>query len=313
VALTIALAVSFGLWTPAANAQSSSPAEDGAGNEIVVTARLSGAPVWEVTNGASTVLLVGEINDVPKATPWQPLRLEAATARASQVILGTRAKVSPGDILRLLFRGSKLTKLPKGRATADYLSRRQQERLVALERQTGRKYTQQSMLMSAFDLLGNQLKFNRDTTDMATDVVRRAARRARIETEPVGTVRGEDILDNLFSAPPETHVACLEAAMSAYDDGPDGVLQRGRDWTSFDIPGVMGSPLEVALGRCWPWTDGAFGPELRQQWIDAIRGAMTRPGVTLAVVPLRVLAERGGLLDQIKAGGAAVKGPAWRS
>jgi hypothetical protein len=167
------------------------------------------------------------------------------------------------------------------------------------------------MLMSAFDLLGNQLKFNRNTTDAATDVVRRAARDARVPMEPVGTVRGEDMLDDLFAAAPESHVACLEAAMSAYEYGPEGVVQRGRDWTSFDIPGVMGSPLEVALGRCWPWTDGAFGPELRRQWVDAIGRAMTRPGVTLAVVPLRVLAEPGGSLDQLEARGFALKGPEW--
>src|SRR5690349_11657820 len=35
--------------------------EDAASGEIVVTARLSGAPVWEASDGAGTVLLVGEI------------------------------------------------------------------------------------------------------------------------------------------------------------------------------------------------------------------------------------------------------------
>jgi hypothetical protein len=90
------------------------------------------------------------------------------------------------------------------------------------------------------------------------------------------------------------------------------VLHRGEDWTHFDVPGVMASPIEDALGACWPWTDGRYGPELRQQWGDAVEEALRQPGVTLAVVPLRVLAEGGGLLDRLKARGVAIKGPKWR-
>jgi hypothetical protein len=304
-------ALACGAMVAPAAAQTSAPGDDQS-EDIVVTARRSGAPMWEVVSGRGTVLLVGEINEVPKATPWRPERLEAATARADQVILGTRAKISAGDIFRLLLRGNRLKKLPPGRTTTDYLSRRQQQRLAAIERRTGRELTRQSMLMSAFQLLSDELKFNRNTTDNATDVVRRAARRASVRTQPVGTVRGEDLLDSLFGAAPETHVACLDAAMAAYDDGPDGVLQRGRDWTVFDVVGVMRSPLEVALGRCWPWTDGAFAEELREQWNSAIHEALARPDVTLAVVPLRMLAERDGLLDQLQARSVQINGPAWR-
>lgn len=293
--------------------QQAARADQAETEEVVVTARRSGAPMWEVRSGGATVLLVGEIADIPKATPWRPARLEAATARAQQVILGTRAKISPGDIFRLLFKGGKLRRLPDGRRVADYLSPAQQRRLWRIEQRTGQRYEGQSLLVTAFDLLTKELAFNRDTTDNATDVVRRAAKRAGIATRPIGTVRGEDLLDSLFNAPPASHVPCLDAAMSAYDGGREGVLRRGSDWTAFDVPGVMASPLETALGRCWPWTDGRFSGELRQQWGDAVQDALARPGVTLAVVPLRVLAERGGVLDRLEARRVEIKGPAWRS
>lgn len=288
-------------------------AEQDQSEEIVVTARRSGAPMWEVRSDGATVLLVGEISDIPKETPWRPLRLEAATAGAQYVILGTRAKISPGDIFRLLLRGQKLKRLPNGRSVADYLSPAQMRRLRAIERRTGGGYEGQSLLVTAFDLLTKELAFNKNTTDVATDVVRRAARRSRIPTQPVGTVRGEDLLDSLFGAAPQTHVACLDAAMNAYDDGREGVLRRGRDWTEFNVPGVMASPLETSLGRCWPWTDGQFADLLRQQWSQAVQDALARPGVTMAVVPLRVLAERGGVLDRLDARGLPINGPAWRA
>ena len=178
------LAVATAVLPYRAAAQEAAPlnaaASDGANDEIVVTARRSGAPMWTIATGTGVVLLVGEIAEVPKATPWRPERLEGATERAQRVILGTKAKVSPGDILRLIFRGGKLMKLPKDRTAADYLDTRQLERLRALETRFDQDYARQNFLMTAFNLLSKRLAFNRDTTDDASDVVRRAARKAKV-------------------------------------------------------------------------------------------------------------------------------------
>lgn len=290
-------------------AQDAPVAEDS--DDIVVTARRSGAPMWTIETKAGVVILVGEIAEVPKATPWRPERLEGATERAQRIILGTRAKVSPGDILRLIFKGGALTKLPKGRVATDYLDARQMARLRALETRFGQDYARQNFLMTAFDLLSKRLAFNCDTADDASDVVRKAARHAKIPTQPVGEVRGEDMLDNLFAAAPETHIPCLVAAMAATEAGSGVVTERGKAWTEYDVRAVMANPLEEALGRCWPWTNDGFGPTLRQQWVDAIDAAATQPGVTLAVVPLRVLAEKEGVLDQLDRKGLPITGPAW--
>jgi hypothetical protein len=126
------------------------------------------------------------------------------------------------------------------------------------------------------------------------------------------TLRGEDVIDTLFAAPPAAHIPCLEAAMDALEAGPDIIEQRGADWRRYDIPAVMANPLETALARCWPWADETLGSELRKIWVDRIAEASTARGTTLAVVPLRVLAESGGVLDQLAARGLAIAGPAWK-
>ena len=295
---------------PAPVAEEAQAASD-AMEDIIVTARRSGAPMWTIQTSAGVVILVGEIAAVPKATPWRPERLEGATDRAQRVILGTKKKVSPGDILRVVFAGGGLTKLPKGRVAADYLDAGQMKRLQALESRFGQNYARQNFLMTAFDLLSKRLSFNKDTADDASDVVRKAARQSNIPTQPVGEVRGKDMLDNLFAAAPETHIPCLEAAMAATEAAGDVVVERGRAWTEFNVPAVMANPLEAALGRCWPWTDDGFGSELRQTWVGAIKNAVVQPGVTLAVVPLRVLAEKDGVLDQLQLQGLPMSGPEW--
>ncbi len=293
-----------------AAAQDPVPAESE--NAIVVTAQRSGAPMWIIDTPTGTVILVGEIRAIPETTPWQPDRLKEATAQADRVILGARGKISPGDVLRLIFSGSKFTKLPDKTVASQYLSAEQWARLSALGTAHKEDYARQSFLLSSFGMLRKELRFNRDTADDASDVVRKAADKANVPTTRAGSLRGEDIIDNLAEAPPTAHIPCLEAAMDAVEAGPGIVDQRAADWRRFAIPAVMANPLELALGKCWPWADETIGTELRTIWVDRIAEASAAKGTTLAVVPLRVLAESGGVLDQLDARGFDIAGPVWK-
>jgi len=292
----------------AATAQDPAPTE----SSIVVTAQRSGAPMWTIDSPSGTIILVGEIRAIPKTTPWQPARLEEATKQADRVILGARPKISPGDVFRLMFSGGKFTKLPDKSVASDYLDEAQWARLEALGTAHEEDYSRQSFLLSAFEMLRNQLRFNRDTARDASDVVKDAAENADVPITRAATLRGEDFIDNLADAPPTAHIPCLTAAMDAVEVGPDLVEQRGADWRRFAIPAVMANPLEQALGQCWPWADETLGSELRTIWTDKITAAQGEPGVTLAVVPLRVLAEQGGVLDRLEAQGLDIRGPAWK-
>jgi hypothetical protein len=295
---------------PAAAQEAGEPASST--NAIVVTAQRSGAPMWTIDTGRGVVILVGELRNVPKSTPWQPERLQQATAEASRVILGVQPKVSPGDIVRLIFKGGSFTRLPGKTVASDYLDPEQLARLAALEAEYDKDFARKSFLMTAFDFLTKRLRFNKDTADDAGDVVKKAASRARIPTERAGTLRGKDMLDSLAEAEPTDHIPCLEAAMSAAEIGPELVEQRGADWRAFRIPAVMDNPLEIALSRCWPWADPGVGSELRGIWVEQITRATAADGVTLAVVPMRILAEEDGVLDRLEAAGFAISGPVWR-
>jgi uncharacterized protein YbaP (TraB family) len=304
-ALLAAFAASA-IWAAPAFAQAD-PDDDA----IVVIAQRSGAPMWTVETPTGTVILVGEIRAVPKSTPWQPDRLQDAATGASRVILRALPRFSPGDVLRLIFAGGRFTRLPGDTVAADYLTPVQRARLGALEAEHHVDYDRRSFLMSAFDLLARRLDFDADTTDDATDVVRKAADRADVPIDRPQRFRGEDLLDNLAEAEPSSHIACLDAAMAATQAGQDVIAARGDDWRKFDVPAVMANPLEVALGTCWPWADDDLAAEIRDQWTGMIVKAATDAGVTLAVVPLRVLAEREGVLDQLEQRGFTVAGPVW--
>ena len=307
VLLSLAASLLMSAASAPAHAQVPPPA-----NEIVVSAKRSGAPMWTIDTPTGTVLLVGEIRAVPKSTPWEPERLRDATGEARRVILRAAPKFSPGDVLRLIFRGGSFTKLPDKKVAASYLTVEQRARLAALETRYKADYDRASFLMSAFDLLARRLDFDDATTDDATDIVQKAAARADIAIVRPERFRGEDLLDNLAAAAPASHIGCLEAAMTATEAGPAVIEARGNAWRRFDIPAVMANPLEIALNTCWPWADEDLGGEIRDQWTRLIAEAAASEGVTLAVVPLGVLAEKQGVLDQLEARGLAVAGPRWR-
>jgi hypothetical protein len=281
-------------------------------NAIVVTAKRSGAPMWTIETPSGTVILVGEIRAVPKSTPWFPDRLEEATSEANRVIIRAQPRFSPGDVFRLIFRGGRFTKLPDKGVAGDYLTPEQRARLARLEEEYDIDYDRRSFLMTSFDLLARRLDFDDETTDDATDVVKDAADDADVPILRPERFRGEDLLDNLAEAEPASHIPCLEAAMTATEAGQPIIAARGDDWRTFDIPAVMDNPLEIALGQCWPWADAELGEEIRGQWVGMIADASGQPGVTLAVVPLRVLAEPDGVLDQLEAQGFPIGGPDWR-
>ncbi|MEL6709543.1 MAG: TraB/GumN family protein [Pseudomonadota bacterium] len=282
-------------------------------NAIVVTAQRSGAPMWTIDTDTGTVILVGEIRRVPKATPWQPDRLKEAAGEADRVIIGARPKFSPGDFFRLIFRSGRFTKLPDKTVAGDYLDTAQRARLGALEEKYDKEYDRGSFLITSFNLLARQLDFDDDTLkDDATDIVRKAAKKADIPIIRPERFRGEDLLDDLAEADPKSHIPCLEAAMTATEAGPVIIEQRGRDWTKFNVTGVMENPLEIALGTCWPWADPEVGTQIRDQWIGQIAEATGQSGTTVASVPLRVLAEEDGVLDQLEGQGFVISGPEWR-
>lgn len=280
-------------------------------DEVIVEVRRSGAPTWEVTRGGSTLLLVGTIQALPKSLEWRADALERAAERADRVLYSHVANVSPADILRLIWRSGTLTRMPRGKTSADYLSPEWNQRLVALDALTRDDLTRQSFFLTRTELLFGITKLNRDQGASVEDAVRRAARRGRTPSQRVSEVRGDEIIDALLTLSPESWVTCIQLGIVAAEAGEAGMLERAAAWRRFDVPTVMESPLEIALTECWPWGDPEWGALLRSQWLAGAESALAQDGTTLAVAPLRVLAEPGGLLDTLKARGFEIVGPAW--
>ena len=283
-------------------------------DEIVVLARRSGAPMWTVTRGDSTLILVGAITGIPRDLAWRPDDLEAAAARSNQILSPLEGRVSVSDIFRIIWRARTIGMMPEGQTSADYLTPDYQARLesiMAAER--NQDWRTESLLLVGVQLMRDKAGYQAGRSgDDVMDVIRRAARRARVPVRPVGTVRGDEVVESLITAPQTAHVPCLEAAIVAAEQGPDSARIRAEDWRALRVADVVASPIDRALNQCWPWGDPEIAPQLRQQWAAAIETALVSPGVIMGVAPIRLLAEEGGVLDGLEARGFEVVGPEWK-
>lgn len=280
-------------------------------DDVVVTARRAGLPIWQVERGGSTVILIGAIGGVPRDFEWRPEALEAATARSQRILYPQEGRASAADVFRLLWRIRTISKLPNGTTTADYLTPELQARLEAvMAGERNEAWRTQSFVGLGFDLLEKAGLDRRGRG--AADAVRRAARQAHIDGRPVGVVRGDELVDNLITQPPQIYLPCIEAAIAAAEAGPSGAVERLEAWRSLHVPQVLATPLDKALNVCWPSGDPEIAPVLRTQWREATQASLAEPGVTLGVASLRILAEPGGVLDQLEAEGLDVIGPEWK-
>jgi hypothetical protein len=284
-------------------------------DDIVVLARRSGAPMWTVTRGDSTLILVGAITGVPRDLAWRSDDLEAAAARSQLILTPQVGRASVTDVLRAAWRIRTIARMPRGHSSADYLPPEWQARLEAvMADEPNQRWREKSLLILGFDLMRDKAGLGgREAGEDAMDVVRRAARRGRVTIRPVGAVRGDELLDSLIDAPQTAHTPCVQAAIAAAELGPDAARERAADWRAGRVAEVVASPLDRALNQCWPWGDPDIAPQLRQQWAAAVETSLISPGVTMGVAPLRLLAEQGGVLDGLEARGIDVVGPEWRA
>jgi hypothetical protein len=72
----------------------------------------------------------------------------------------------------------------------------------------------------------------------------------------------------------------------------------------------MASAADHRFANCWP--AGAPGLMTSADLLSGVERLLADRGVTVAVVPLQMLADHQGVLDRLAAAGFDIDGPAWK-
>lgn len=289
------------------------PATTTQSDEIVVTAQRSGMPVWRVAGPRTTLVLVGTIAGVSKQTRWDPKPLTVALLKADRVMFPGSVQVAIGAFAAIgyLPKLIRFSTLPKGQTLQGILNPQQFARLAALQRRGALKpgFERKHPWVLAFALLrgaAGKGGFGKD----AGQYVREVTKKNKIKLVPIPRIKAKPLANDLFGSRPQEHVACLMDAVALVEVGPGAVKARSDAWASRRVPETLASPAERMYHSCWPAGSALDGRDAALS--GAVRGLMDQTPVTVAVVSLDALAERGGVLDDLVAAGFDVRGPRWR-
>lgn len=303
-----------------AQAPSAAPPEANA-EEVVVTARRAGIPVWNVASAKTSVVLVGAIGNVAPGTRWDPKLLDAALASADRVMFPETLSVSAGlfTLFSALAKWRKQATLPKGQTLRGMTTPEQWARLVALREKGVLKpgFERKHPFHLAVSLHG-RVRDKRKLAPGAEAYVRRFLKRNKAKPVPLAQASAKAIMAEFFGSAPRAHVACLMDAVTLVEAGQAGVQARSaavdarsRAWAARRVPDAVASAPSISGRSCLSYS--RFDAARRASLGPTVRGLMNRPQVTMAVISLDSLAERGGVLDDLVAAGFEVRGPRWRN
>jgi uncharacterized protein YbaP (TraB family) len=281
--------------------------------DIVVTGRRSGVPMWIVRGDTTTLILVGGINGVSKTTKWDPTALTEALRKADRVMFpqSYALTASPFRAIGWIAKWNKMGSLPKGQSLSAIAGPEAVRRLAALRARgmVRADYDRRHPLHLSNDLRDKakgDIDYGRDVAEYA----RSAARKHKLaEVVPIQRSKAKPVVKDLFASTPQEHLPCLEASLTMAEAGPAAVQARSDAWAARRVREVLESPADRAWERCWP--SGVFA-ERKVELLPQMKQLLAEPQITVAVLSLRTLAERAGLLDGLEAAGFDIQGPVWK-
>jgi uncharacterized protein YbaP (TraB family) len=282
--------------------------------DIVVTGRRSGIPVWHVHGPETSVVLVGAIHGVTKDTSWDPASLTEALRKADRVLFpeSMALTASPFAMIGYLAKWRAQASLPKGQSLQQMMPPEQFARLVALQRRgvIPAGFERKHPLHLAMTLRG-YAKGKSGEAEGASGYVSRAIRKYKLNSVPIARRKAKGAAQDLFKAPPQTHIPCLLDSVALVEAGPGAVQARSQAWAQRRVPAVLNSPAEKPHQSCWPANlMETYAPDAQVR--ATVRGLLAQPKVTVAVLNLHTLGKPGGLLDDLERAGFEVQGPLWK-
>lgn len=277
--------------------------------ELVVTARLPGPAWWRVTNGESTVYVLGTPSVAPRHQAWDTVIFDRRLKGANQVILpfnGLKVHLASTPWAALSY-----LRLKSSKPFEDSLDGAAKTQFVAARSKVGQPadhYKIRHPLAAGLTLINDYRDRNSLTTTDPTKLISYLAKRSHVRVVQRSYDLGP-LLSSIAKTPVAAGQTCLNEAIEDVNEGPSGVLAASKAWANGDVLNALNA--ERTYERCIAVTPGAlaFDARVKADMVADITAALKTPGHAIAVVQLRPLLAKGGVLDRLQAAGYVVKTP----
>jgi uncharacterized protein YbaP (TraB family) len=277
--------------------------------ELVVTARLPGPAWWTVSNGQTTVYVLGSPSLAPKRMAWDRAIFDRRLSGASTVILPFQdVKVTVVGAFGAAFN---FLRLKGGGPFESTLDPGAKARFVAVRTRLGESadhYNTRNPLAAGLILATDYREKTALTTSDPTKLIKLLAARAKIPVSQKSYDLGP-LMGAIIRTSPAAGRACFDEVLAQAEAGPAITQSAAKAWAAGDVRGALAN--ERTYERCIALVPGAqiFDARTKADQVAQIEQALKKPGHAIAVVPLRPLLAQGGVLDQLRAKGYTVTTP----
>jgi len=278
--------------------------------ELVVTAPVRGPAWWRVSNATSTVYVMGVPGGLPKGMAWDTSLLERRLTGANQLISTPQAAVHLGDLLPLW---SAARHLKSDGPMEDGLAPDLRTRFEAVRSQLSNDphaYSAWIPFVAALQMVGDYRKKTGLDPFEPAKTVGRLARQHGVPVKPSSLLPVMPIVQAAETEGAAAGPACLSDALHEIEAGPGPVRSAVDGWANGDVAQAL--EAERGYEKCvsrFPEGD-AIVSQTMSDATNAIAAALAKPGHSVAIVNLRTLLARGGVLQQLEARGYTVANPA---
>jgi uncharacterized protein YbaP (TraB family) len=277
--------------------------------ELVVHGRLPGPAWWRVSDGDTTVYVLGVPSLAPKRMEWDRAIFERRLEGANVVILpfvNVRAKAtgSIGTAFNLM-------RLKSGGPFEERLDGGTRARFVAVRTRLGqdaKHYGTNNPLAAGVQLAIDYRDRSQLTNMDPAKLVRLLAQRKGVKVVEKSYDLGPQ-LGGILRTPAATGRLCFDEVLAQAEAGPGVTLAAARAWAAGDVEGALQN--ERTYERCLAVITGGrtYDERTKADTAAAIAGALRTPGHAIVLVPLRPLLAQNGVLERLRAQGFTVKTP----
>jgi hypothetical protein len=283
--------------------------------EVQVIASLPGPPLWRVSTTTSQIwFFAGPGTGLPKDYHWDDRRIAKAMEGAREVVAPPQARFGLDAIVSVLVDPGHVLHQPPGRTVRDRMPPDLRARWEQAARAVGQDpahYDHWRPILAAGFMQDDLAKRDRGKRgDVGAQLVP-LIRKFHLKVRPLASYSGKDLLKGMGATPEVGAQVCL-GVMADWALAPLGEYdQAGEAWAKGDFAPALA--LTRRGSECIDATPALV--ELRNRtaadWAKGLKAELGKPGKVMVIADLDTLTRKGGLLDQMKAEGLEVFGPAY--
>ena len=279
---------------------------------VVVTAHRSGPLMWRVKKGDATVVLLGIVEPVPEKLEWDSSAVRDALKGARQLLLPPQASVGIVEGLWFLAWNSDKVYLPSDTPMESTLPAPLRARFAAGREKIHRdaeRYAGLRVPLAGLRYEGDFFTASGLVNDEPQAGLKRLARSLNVPVKLTAQYEAIPMLKQLPNMSATANDACLTASLDDADALRAHAVPAAQAWAKGDLAGIEANYSEHRFESCIqavPSFEGLFKRAVSDS-MNALNGALAKPGTTVMVVSLGELLRENGMLDKLGAEGLSVE------